>query len=103
MREQTLIHSFSIHDAAINNLRNELRAMQKTIDRGYHYNLTHVMMWDVLMELLDKKGIVTKMQFDEALKALSEKTKAAMEAEQKKQAETKVTVLSDVPAIPVVK
>ena len=94
---------------AINHLDAEFKVMQKVLDRTYVQCLTHVMMWDVLFSLLQEKGIFTKDQFDAALKELSEKTKAAMEADQKKQAEAKemaagkVTVLSDVPAIPVEK
>lgn len=109
MLDQKIILGFQHHDQAINKLRAELRATQKTVDRAYSYSLTHVMMWDCLMELLNRKGVVTKIEFDEALKALSDKTKAAMEADQKKQTEEaelakgKVTVVSDVPAIPVIK
>ena len=80
--------------------------LEKSIDKIYVRSLTHIMMWDVLLGLLDKQGIITKMQFDEAMKELSERTQAAMEAEQKKKAEAatpKVTVLSDVPAIPIIK
>lgn len=117
-REQAhRVHQAFVHtDNAINTLRqefrglqNEFKAMQKVLDKAYVQSLTHVMMWDCLMTLLENKGVVTKIQFDEALKELSEKTCAAMEADQKKAAEEadlakgKVTVLSDQPAIPVVK
>ncbi len=109
MREDTLIRALEMHDRAINGLRAEFKAMQKVLDKTYVQNMTHVMMWDVLFELLQGKGVFTREQFDAALKELSDKTKAAMEAEQKKKAEEaelakgKVTVLSDQPAIPVVK
>jgi hypothetical protein len=109
MREDTLIRALEMHDKAINGLRSEFRAMQKVLDKTYMQSLTHVMMWDVLFELLQGKEIFTREQFDAALKELSDKTKAAMEAEQKKEAEAaelakgKVTVLSEEPAIPVIK
>lgn len=110
MNDAKLINAFENHSRAINRLSVELTASRKIVDRTWMQSLTHVMMWDVLMGLLEQRGIVTKIQFNEALKELSEKTKAAMEAEQKaaeekKKAETvgKVTVLSDQPAIPVVK
>lgn len=83
--------------------------LERIVDKTYMQSLTHVMMWDVLMGLLAERGIITKEQFDAALKALSDKTKAAMEADQKKRADAeelakgKTTVLSDVPAIPVIK
>lgn len=92
------------------NTDNNFAKLEKVIDKAYLNSLTHVMMWDTLLGLLDKKGIVTKLEFDLALKELSDKTKAAMEVDQKKQAtaaaaesSSKVTVVSDVPAIPVVK
>ena len=110
MREQVLINAMAMHDRAINSLRAEFRAMQKVLDKTYVQSLTHVMMWDVLMGLLEEKGVITKMQFDAALKDLSDKTKAAMAEDEKKKADaaaaessSKVTVVSDVPAIPVVK
>ncbi len=75
--------------------------LEKMIDRIYLRSLTHEMMWDVLMGLLEERKIITRTQFDEALKELSQKTKAAMDAEAKKKAEGKITVLSETPAIPV--
>ena len=108
MREIKLIQALEMHDRAINNLRAEFRTMQKVLDKTYVQSLTHVMMWDVLFGILESKGIFTKLQFDEALKELSDKAKAAMEAEQKKRAEEvelakgKVTVLSQEPAIPLI-
>ncbi len=106
MREITLIKALEMHDRAINGLNAEFKAMQKVLDKTYVQSLTHVMMWDVLFDLLQAKGIFTRDQFDAALKELLDKTKAAMEVEQKKKAEaaessSKVTVVSDVPAIPV--
>lgn len=83
--------------------------IEKVVDKAYLNSLTHVMMWDVLIGLLEAKGIITKLQFDEALKELSDKTMAAMEADQERKAEAaelakgKTTVLSDQPAIPVVR
>lgn len=106
MRDAQIIRGFTEHDNVINQLHRRLKEFEKGTDKIYMQSLTHVMMWDVLMDLLEKRGIVTKIQFDEALKELSEKTKAAMEADEKRKAEEakpKVTVLSDVPAIPVVK
>jgi hypothetical protein len=90
------------------NTDNNFAKLEKVVDKAYLNSLTHVMMWDVLLGLLDKKGIISKAEFDATLKELSDKTKAAMEADQKRQAEasessSKVTVESDVPAIPVVK
>jgi|HubBroStandDraft_3_1064219.scaffolds.fasta_scaffold230893_3 hypothetical protein len=85
--------------------------IEKEADRIYLENLTWHMMWDCLMNLLSQKGVLTKDEFDAGLAALQEATKVAMEAEAKKRAEEeaaklppegKVTVLSDVPAIPVV-
>lgn len=106
MREATQIRAFEMHDRAINGLRLEFQAMRKVVDKTYVQNLTHVMMWDVLFGLLESKGIFTKSQFDAALQELHEKTKVAMEEEQKKKAEEpkpSVTVLSQEPAIPVIK
>lgn len=103
MRETTLIKALDMHDSHINALRAEFRAMQKALDKSYAISLTHVMMWDCLMELLEGKNVFTKTQFDEALHALGERTKAAMEAEAAKKAQAQVTVVSDEPAIPVVK
>ena len=101
--------AFKEHDRAINSMHHRFKEVERGADKVYLQNLTHVMMWDVLMGLLEKRGIITKNQFDEALKELSDKTQAAMAEEQKKRAEAeelakgKVTVTSDVPAIPVVK
>lgn len=105
MREQVLINAMAMHDKAINSLRAEFRAMQKVLDKTYVQSLTHVMMWDVLFQILEGKGVFTREQFDAALKELSDKTRAAMEADQKNKADSssKVTVVSDVPAIPVIK
>ncbi len=109
MRDQTLIKALEMHDRGINGLCSEFQAMQKVLDKTYVQSLTHVMMWDVLFTLLQEKGIFTKDQFDAALKELSEKTKAARATDQKKKAEAdelakgKITVVSDQPAIPVVK
>lgn len=109
MKEQTIIRAFEMHDRAINAMRAEFKAMRKVLDKTYVQSLTHVMMWDVLFGLLEAKGLFTREQFDAALKELSDKTKAAMEADQKQKAEEaepaagKVTVLSQEPAIPVIK
>ncbi len=108
MRDSQIIRGFAEHDGVINQLHRRLKEMEKGTDRIYVRSLTHEMMWDVLMSLLESKGMITKAQFDTALRELSDKTKAAMEAEQKKKEEAdaagpKITVLSDVPAIPIVK
>jgi hypothetical protein len=108
MRDQQIIRGFEHHDRHINGLRAELKHLAKEFDKVYLSDLTHRMMWDVLMGLLEKKGLVTKLEFDEAMKTLSEATQKAMEAENKAKADAeelakgKVTVLSDKPAIPVV-
>lgn len=108
-RFEAIQQGFVMTDKAINATRADFQSLQKGVDRIYLRSLTHEMMWDVLMGLLIEKGLFTKEQFDQALKDLGEKTKAAMEAAEKKKKEAeelaagKVTVLSDVPAIPVVK
>lgn len=107
MREQQIILAFAQHDKALNDLNAKLHAVQKGADRAYHFALTHVMMWDALMTLLNQKGMVTKIEFEETLKELSEKTRLAMEAEEKKKANGKtvmpdpVIVTGDKPVIPV--
>jgi len=106
MRDAQIIRGFQEHDNVINQMHRRMKEVERGADKVYLQNLTHVMMWDVLMGLLEQRGIITKIQFDEALKELSDKTKAAMEAEQQKKAEDekpKVTVLSQEPAIPVIK
>ena len=108
MNDAKLIPILGNHTNTINRLAAEFNAMRKVVDKTYMQSLTHVMMWDVLMGLLEQKGLITKIQFDEALKELSEKTRLAMEEaqkadlEKKKAEEGKVTILSDQPAIPVV-
>lgn len=107
-REELHRRFLKIREGFLNTDQNFAK-IEKVVDRAYLNSLTHVMMWDVLIGLLEAKGIITKLQFDEALKELSDKTKAAMEADQKKKAEAaelakgKTTVLSEVPAIPVVR
>lgn len=117
MNREDLHRKFKIVDQNFKNLDEhagaQLRKMMelgKICDRLYLENLTWHMMWDCLMGLLQKKGILTQAEFDAELKALQEATRAAMEAEAKKKAEAeeaatkgKVTVLSETPAIPVLK
>jgi hypothetical protein len=110
MREQTLIKAMEMHDSHINALNAEFKAMQKVLDKTYVQSLTHVMMWDCLMTLLDKYGMITRDQFETALTELSKKTQAAMEEEQKKKVvaggiprEGRVTVPYDQREIPVIK
>ena len=97
--------AFKTHDDAINTMHRRFKEVEKGADKVYLQNLTHVMMWDVLIGLLAEKGIITKEQFDKALTDLHDKTKAAMEAEQAKKIppEGQTTVLSETPAIPVLK
>lgn len=109
MRDGNIIRGFQEHDRVINILNQRFNELQKASNKVYLQNLTHVMMWDVLIGLLAERGIITKEQFDQALNALHEKTKVAFEAEQKAAAEKKkmetegkTTVLSETPAIPVV-
>lgn len=106
-REELHRRFLKVREGFVNTDQNFAK-LEKIVDKAYLNSLTHVMMWDVLLGLLDQKGIVTKIEFDTALKDLSDKTKASMEADQKKKAaavesSSKVTVVSDVPAIPVVK
>ena len=116
MLDGTIIRGFENHDRAINALNQRFNELQKGYDKVYMQNLTHVMMWDALIGLLESKGSITSKEFDRALQALHEKTKAAMVVEQAKAAqekaeegytkipvEGKTTVLSDQPAIPVIK
>ncbi len=101
MRDFQIIRGFQEHDNVINQLHRRLKEVEKGGDRIYLRSLTHEMMWDCLMSILTGKGLFTKEQFDAALKELADKTQAAMNEEAKKNAEPKVTVVSDVPEIPV--
>lgn len=107
MRDQQIINGFTEHDRVINLLHKRLGNLEKAYDKLYLNQLTQQMMWDCLMGILSKKGIVTQPEFDAGLEALKVATQAAMEADAKKKAEAedlsrgKITVLSQTPAIPV--
>jgi hypothetical protein len=116
MNREQIGRAFRNYDQAFNGIQGQQMNMMKTLnvlaknnDRMYYRSLTHEMMWDVLIGLLSEKGMITKEQFDKALNELSERTKAAMEAEAKKAAEAEeaskvnITPVSDIPAIPVTK
>ena len=110
MRDQNVLRGFQEHDRVINILHNRVQNLEKVCDKLYLNFLTQQMMWDCLMGLLVKKAVFSAGEFDAEMKALQEATQKAMEADAKKKAEEKemstvgkVTVLSDVPAIPVVK
>lgn len=106
MRDQNILRGFQEHDRAINDLHKRFKRIEKSYDDLYLNFLTQQMMWDCLMGLLVKKGVFSTGEFDAEMKALQEATQKAMEADaEKKKMETegKTTVLSDVPAIPIVK
>jgi hypothetical protein len=109
MRDGNIIRGFGEHDKAINTLHTRLQGLEKAYDKLYLNFLIQQMMWDCLMGLLVKKAVFSEGEFDAEMKALQEATQKAMEADAKKRAEAKellqgkVTVLSETPAIPVVK
>lgn len=90
-----------------------LTKLQATVDELYLNAMTRDRMWTALMEMLFRKGVFTKEEYDAELellnKAIEKAAKeeadrqAAAAAEKEKEREAKVTVLSDTPAIPVVK
>lgn len=115
MNREELHHRFlKIRDAFLNvdkNFRNTDERLQKlgrAADKAYLDSLTWQMMWDCLMALLEKKGLLTKEEFNQELTALRDATQKAMEADAKAKAESaelakgKVTVVSDQPVIQVV-
>lgn len=98
------------------NIRRLLK-MEKTVDEMYLNAMTRDRMWTCLMELVYRKGIFTKTEFDDEINLLNQAIEKAVEAEKAKKAQaevdaslaasadssSKVTVVSDVPAIPVIK
>ncbi len=105
MRDDSVIRGFREHDRVINILHRRLGVIEHSTDSNSQQTLSTIMMVDVLISLLIEKGMITKDQFDTALKELSERTRKAYEEEQKKKADdakAKVTVLSDKPEIEVV-
>lgn len=97
-----------------------LLALQKTVDEVYLNAMTRDRMWTALMEMIYKKGLFTKEEYDAELDLLNKAIEKATaeDAEKRKQAEEAaaaeaakttevaggtITTLSDVPAIPVEK
>lgn len=109
MNREQLHRAFQNYDQAFNGMQRQLMSVMKTLDKMYLDDLTSRMMWDCLLGLLVKKGVLTQGEFEKELGDLAEATRVAMEADAKKKAEAaelakgKVTVTSDVPAIPVLK
>lgn len=108
MRDGNVIRGFEEHDRVINVLDRRLKDLSTGYDKLYLNFLTQQMLWDVLMGLLVKKNVFSQGEFEIEMEALKEATQKAMEAEMKKRADEKllstsgkVTVLSDVPEIPV--
>jgi hypothetical protein len=83
--------------------------LQSTVDELYLNAMTRDRMWTALMELLYRKGTFTKEEYDTEINLLNEAIEKAVKEDEakKKEAEElakgKVTVLSEVPEIPVVK
>lgn len=109
MNREQIHRAFTNYDQAFNGIQRQVSSVMKTLDKMYLDDLTSRMMWDCLMGLLVKKGVLTQGEFETELGALAEATRVAMEADAKKKAEAdelakgKVTVLSETPAIPVIK
>lgn len=96
-----------------------LLALQKTVDEVYLNAMTRDRMWTALMEMIFKKGLFTKEEYDAEIDLLNKAIEKATaeDAEKRKPAEEAaapeavnttevvggtITTLSDVPAIPVV-
>lgn len=77
-----------------------LLKLERTVDELYMNAMTRDRMWTALMEMLYRKGVFTKEEFDAEIKLLNDAIEKAIKEQP---AEPKVTVLSDTPAIPVEK
>ena len=108
MNREQIHRAFRNYDDAYAGMQRQMMSVMKTLDKMYLDDLTSRMMWDCLMGLLVKKGILTHGEFEKELGDLAEATRKAMEAdakakeEAKERAKGKVTVLSQEPQIPAV-
>jgi prefoldin subunit 5 len=99
MNREQIHKAFKNYDEAFNALTKRLMNLGKAADKMYLDQLTSHMMWDTLMALLVKKGILAPGEFDEALKALAEATNKAMQEEAQKKAEA-LNQSPPAPAVP---
>ena len=108
MNREQMHRAFQNYDEAFAGTQRQIMSVMKTLDKMYLDDLTSRMMWDCLMGLLVKKGILTQGEFEKELGDLAEATRKSMQeaervkAEAKELAKGKVTVLSQEPAIPVI-
>lgn len=102
MNREQIHRAFQNYDEAFNALTKRQMNLGKAADKMYLDQLSSHMMWDTLMALLLKKGVLVPGEFDEALKVLAEATNKAMQEEALKKAEASSPSPAPAPPAPAI-